>query len=50
MIEGALSLLFVVGTMSDVAAVEPLVSHSDIGVQKAAQTCLSEIRHREPEA
>jgi hypothetical protein len=50
MVEVALSILFVVGTSSDVAAVEPLVSHTDIGVQKAARICLSEIRHRKPEA
>ncbi len=45
-VERAISCLFVVGRLPDISAVEPLVSHSDLGVQKAAKTCVFEIRHR----
>lgn len=45
-VERALSCLFVVGCLSDVSAIEELNSHSDLGVRKAARTCLFEIRQR----
>jgi hypothetical protein len=46
LIERALTCLFVVGASSDVAAVQPLVSHDVEFVRKAAKTCLVEIRRR----
>ena len=46
MIDRALSVLFVVGNASEAAAVEPLLSHPDQRVRKAARTCLFEIRRR----
>ena len=44
-VERGLSCLFVVGTSDDVPAVERLTAHSDVDVQKAARTCLFELRH-----
>src|SRR5260221_11812942 len=46
MVERALAVLFVAGNASDAAAVEPLLSHRDERIQKAAKTCLFEIRRR----
>ena len=46
MIERALSCLFVVGARADVTPVEPLTSHTNEGVRKAACTCLFELRRR----
>jgi hypothetical protein len=42
----ALACLFVVGVATDANAVEPLLSHSDEAIRKAARTCLFEIRRR----
>ena len=47
MVERALTCLFVTGTSADVAAVELLAAHPDEAVQKAARTCLFEIRRRQ---
>jgi hypothetical protein len=46
MIDRALAVLFVVGNAGDAPAVEPLLSHPDARVRKAARTCLFEIRRR----
>ena len=45
-IKQALACLFVVGLATDANAVEPLLSHSDEAIRKAARTCLFEIRRR----
>ena len=50
LLEHALAVLFVVGNAGDTAAVEPLLSHRDERVRKAARTCLFEIRRRPAEA
>jgi hypothetical protein len=50
MVERALTCLFVVGTALDVPSVEPLVSHSDESVRKAARTCLFELHRRRVDA
>jgi hypothetical protein len=50
MVDHALAVLFVVGNAGDAAAVEPLLSHRDERVRKAARTCLFEIRRRPAEA
>jgi hypothetical protein len=50
MVDRALAVLFVVGNAADVAAVEPLLSHHDERLRKAARTCLFEIRRRPAEA
>lgn len=49
-VDRALAVLFVVGNAVDAAAVEPLLSRRDERVQKAARTCLFEIRRRPAEA
>lgn len=46
MVDRALACLFVVGNSADVAVVEPLCSHTDEAVRKAARTCLFELRRR----
>ena len=46
MVDRALSILFVVGNAMDAGAVEPLLSHSNEQVRKAARTCLFEVRRR----
>jgi hypothetical protein len=46
LIECALAVLFVVGKSNDAAAVEPLLLHQNERVQKAARTCLFELRQR----
>lgn len=43
-VANALTCLFVVGIPDDVSLVEPLLTHPDESVRKAAQTCLFEIR------
>jgi hypothetical protein len=45
-VDRALAVLFVVGNASDAAAVEALLSHPGERIQKAARTCLFEIRQR----
>ena len=49
-IDRALAVLFVVGNANDSSAVEPLLSHPSERIQKAARTCLFEIRRRPAEA
>ena len=46
MIDHALAVMFVVGVASDAAVIQPLLSHPADRVQKAARTCLFEIRRR----
>jgi hypothetical protein len=45
-VERALACLFVIGSLSDVSDIEPLLHHADPDVRKAARTCRFEIRHR----
>jgi hypothetical protein len=45
-LEQSLACLFVIGLAMDANAVEPLLSHSDESIRKAARTCLFEIRRR----
>ena len=42
----SLACLFVIGLSADATAVEPLLSHPDESIRKAARTCLFEIRRR----
>jgi hypothetical protein len=46
----AISCLFVVGSSSDLLAVEPLLRHANESVRKAARTCAFEIRRRPDQA
>jgi hypothetical protein len=46
LVERALTCLFVVGVAEDASAVEPLLTHAEEAVRKAARTCLFEIRRR----
>jgi hypothetical protein len=46
LVDRALAVLFVVGSESDSAAIEPLLSHRDPAIKSAATTCLFELRHR----
>ena len=48
-VRNALSCLFVLGTTTDVASVEPLLQHSTEDIRKAARTCLFEIKRRPAE-
>ena len=41
---GLIALAFV-GTSTDIAAIEPFITHEDSDVTKDAQTCLFEILH-----
>jgi hypothetical protein len=45
-LEQSLACLFVIGLATDANAVEPLLSHPDEPMRKAARTCLFEIRRR----
>ena len=50
MVDHALACLFVVGNADDVSAIEQLLSHPLESIQKAARTCLFEVRRRTAEA
>ena len=45
-LEQSLACLFVIGLATDAYAVEPLLSHPDEAIRKAARTCMFEIRRR----
>jgi IS1 family transposase/transposase-like protein len=45
-LEQSLACLFVIGLATDAYAVEPLLSHPDEAIRKAARTCMFEIRQR----
>jgi hypothetical protein len=48
-VERALAYLFEVGQATDVEVVQPLAAHRDETIQKAARTCLFQLRRRSSE-